>query len=88
MIQGEAERAHEPAPPYITHKDLVNNVWFLQEERRNYGAWNMRVLVQLDLEFPKARLAEMIWETHTEASPEEIVAELYRRQGIDGPAGA
>ena len=88
MIRAEAARAQEPEPPYIMHKDLVNNVWFLQEERRNYGARNVRVLVQLDCEFPKAQLPSMIWETHTDASPDEIVAELYSRQGIDPPDSA
>ncbi len=79
-IQQEAERAADPVPPFITQADLVNNVAYLQQQFRDLGSKHIEVLIPLSLEYPNARLPEMIWQTHTDAPAEEIVAEIYRRE--------
>ncbi len=79
-IRWEAEHAHEPAPPYITHEGLVDNIGYLLHQRLGVGSAEHEILAQLDCDFPHAQIEQMIWRTHYRATAEEIVAEIYRRE--------
>ncbi len=86
LIDLEASLINEPAPPFITHEGLVDNVGWLRDQYEDYGEFPLYVLVPLELEYPKARIAEMLSTTHAESSAEKIVAEIYRRQAEPDPA--
>ena len=86
LIQLEQSRKHEPEIPFITHEGLINNIRYLQIQYEDFGEFPLNVLVPLDLEYPQARIAEMLTTTHAHASGEAIVAEIYRRQAEPKPA--
>ncbi len=78
-----AEIASEGQPPRpgITHGDLVHNIDYLRREFQDFGEFPMDVLVPLELDYPVAQIGAMISGTHAHCTSEEIVAEIYRRQG-------
>ena len=86
MLRLECLRRDEPEIPFITHEGLVNNICYLLDQFEDFGEFPLEVLVPLELEYPNARIAEMLTGTHAHESGEAIVAEIYRRQADPEPS--